>query len=99
MAVIKCINKEKWNECTFTFTAHSKYLVIESLADADLYFDDFEVIPTGKEGDNKSLETVDSKEKTDIKGSNALISVIIILGATVLGVLVTVFVILRKKKQ
>ena len=97
----------EWTEYTYTFTANAPYMVIRSSEDAELFFDDFSVLPTGKDGvlgelsDPSDLMSEPNAPKLSeifLVVSVAAAGIVLLAGA-LLVTSVTVIAIRRKKRS
>ena len=83
---VENMEQKLWKKHTVTFVASSPYLLIGS--DSEMYFDDIQLVPTGKQG---KVLTADKKQ--DLKNNNILVtaavsSVVILALASVMFILV-----------
>lgn len=100
VADIGGLEEQQWKKYTFKFVANSKYAVFRVSQGASLYFDDFEVVMTGKDG--KLGEGLNGYNPSNV--DNGLYQVIwpyVLAGAIGLILIagaVTVIVVIRRKK-
>lgn len=45
------LSANEWREFSFKFVANAPYMLVRTVSDKDLLFDDFSVVPTGKTGE------------------------------------------------
>lgn len=85
------MQQNSWKKHTITFVASSPYLLIG--ADNEMYIDDIQLIPTGKQG-----EVLTSGGVND-SNSNKAVTVIAIAGGSVVAAAAVVFVLIFNKRR
>ena len=94
----------EWTEYTYTFTANAPYMIIRTAKGAELFFDDFTVLPTGKTGELGALlsdfDPSQVENEPDNKAaSNGFIIVIAIIAASLVAAVAVAAVLITKKRK
>ena len=91
------VTRGKWVEYKVTFTANSPYLLMKPSKGNSLFFDDIQIVPTGKKGELGKIETMTTES------SSGNLNLFVILGIASLIVLAvittTIILVIRKRKQ
>lgn len=91
MKSVTNMQQKLWKKHTVTFVASSPYLLIGS--DCEMYLDDIQLIPTGKQG--KVLTASNEQDSND----NSILVVLAISGGAVLALAAVIFILIYNKKH
>ena len=83
---VENMEQKLWKKHTVTFVASSPYLLIGS--DSEMYFDDIQLVPTGKQGKVLTADKKQNSKNNNILVTAAVSSVVILALASVMFILV-----------
>lgn len=96
----------KWEQYKVTITANAPYILVRVPKGTELFFDDFQVVPNGEEGELGKLEgynpgaIASEPTTTDNGGTNVWVIVAIVAGGVVLlAAIATVTIVIVSKKK
>lgn len=101
------LKEGEWKQYSYTFTPNAPYLLIKTSKGVSLFFEDFQAVPTGKDGElgnitfaNVSPAPIIGETDNNTTSSNMVVMVIAIAGGVILlAAIATTVIVIRKKKK